>query len=293
MNRELLYIHNPWRTRLFWVCVYLVIATATVLGLYKFGNRLRISTLPEGEINLSIPYSRYLTGEVVTFTITNNFNGSVFIANQCPVEPLLVYKYENSAWNRIHDTATKDCSKEQKMVEIPAKSSVGGNFAPWPNLFKTPGKYRVVAYVEYYNSLPYQDFEIIDPSPIAKPSVTTITQLTSPSKATLKSYQTSSNTSNNTGYTPKTYTITVNSSGNYSTTNITLTAGDAINFVYSPCCGDEVITQFTPIAPTTTSVSSIKLDHDRTSRTVTFTTKGSWRFKAADKSGNTGTITVN
>ena len=36
------------------------------------------------------------------------------------------------------------------------------SFANWPRLFDKAGKYRIVAYVQYYNLVPYSDIEIIE-----------------------------------------------------------------------------------------------------------------------------------
>lgn len=65
-------------------------------------------------------------------------------------------------WVRQNDEASlKECPTKQRQVTIKAGETTTGTFAPWHNLFKKPGKYRIVAFVEYYNSLPYQDIEVI------------------------------------------------------------------------------------------------------------------------------------
>jgi cytochrome b involved in lipid metabolism len=87
--------------------------------------------------------------------------------------------------------------------------------------------------------------------------------------------------------TPTTYTVHVTSQGNYDITALTLRAGDSITFVYSTPMSGEVDTRFSP-----TGISSVKIDKDITQKTRVFPSTGTWTFKAVDKSGNTGTITV-
>ena len=86
--------------------------------------------------------------------------------------------------------------------------------------------------------------------------------------------------------TPQTYTVDVNSSGDFSQTSLTLNVGDSIKFVYTNP-GDEVDIRFTP-----TTISSLKLDGEYTQGTRTFSTAGTWTFKVKDKNGNTGTVAV-
>lgn len=97
----------------------------------------------------------------------------------------------------------------------------------------------------------------------------------------------SSSSSSSTSTTPQTYSVSVDSSGNFSNTSLTLKTGDSITFNYSSSTGEAVI-QFSPSG----TYSSFTLDKDITSRTITFTTTGTWTFKVKDKSGNTGTVTV-
>ncbi|PIZ62693.1 hypothetical protein COY17_02125 [Candidatus Saccharibacteria bacterium CG_4_10_14_0_2_um_filter_52_9] len=162
MNGELLYTRNPRHFRILWAVAYIVIFILLIAGLYAAASRIRTHTLPVGSIELSVPYSKYAVGETVTFSIKNNFNSQAYVTNSCPAEPLAVYRQDGSKWVRIHDQASEgDCPDEQRQVGIPAGGTTNGNFAAWPNLFSQPGKYRIVAYVQHYNALPYQEIEII------------------------------------------------------------------------------------------------------------------------------------
>lgn len=164
MKGELYYVQHPYRSRIAWIIFYAFLFIALLFGIYKLADTVRTRSLPTGDIRLKVPYSKYLVGEAVSFSITNNYNSPVYITNNCPSEPLAVYKRENNSWIRLHDTASiSACADEQRQVEVPAKGVVNGSFAPWKHLFNTPGKYMIVAYVEYYNALPYQEFEVINP----------------------------------------------------------------------------------------------------------------------------------
>lgn len=174
MKGELLYVYDQRRWRIMWIIIYSLVLAGSVVGLYLFSNRIGTHSIPAGNVQLVIPYSKYLVDEPVTFTLYNRFNSTIYVMNQCPSEPLEVYRWTNNSWQRIHDRADlKDCIAENRQVRVPANGSASGTFAPWHHLFDRPGKYRVVAYVEYYNSLPYQDFEVI-----AKPAVPKVNRIT-------------------------------------------------------------------------------------------------------------------
>ncbi len=201
MKGELLYVYHPIRTRIFWAIVYVVLLVGVTIGLFAAGSQIRTHTIPVGGIGLTVPYSKYLVGENINFTIKNNFNSAIYVVNKCPSEPLSVFKQENGVWVPIHDTATEGgCSDESRRVSVPANSTTTGSFAAWPHLFDTPGKYRIVALVEYYNALPYQDFEVI-----AKPEVP---KSTSTSSSASSSSSSSSSTTQQKTTTPTTTTPT-------------------------------------------------------------------------------------
>lgn len=154
----------PFKTRIKWGLLYLAVFCIFMSGLYIAANKIKTHTLPVGQIELTVPYSQYLVGEVVSFSLKNNYNSPVYITNNCPSEPLAVYRLEEGVWKRQHETTSKNnCPNQERQVSIPANGVVHGTFEPWRNLFSKPGKYRVVAFVEFYNYLPFQDFEIITP----------------------------------------------------------------------------------------------------------------------------------
>ena len=152
---------------------YVAILFGAFLSLWILGSKIKTRTVPQGSIEVTTSYSKYLVGETVDFTVKNNFNSSVYIENNCPSEPLEVYRLESTKWVRIHDTTTsKNCAADDRRVEIEPNSTKSSDFSNWPRLFTTPGKYRIVVYVQYFNQLPYKDFEVL-----AKPVIPTIPAL--------------------------------------------------------------------------------------------------------------------
>ncbi len=162
MNNELNNMHNPLRLRLFWVAVYAGLVIMALGIMWFVAEQVRTHSLPSGQVMLSIPYSKYVVGESISFTLKNNYNSPIYVTNNCPYEPLAVYRFESGQWIRQHDTTLAgNCPNEDRQEMIGAGESVSGNFDSWYYLFKQPGKYRVVAFVEYYNSLPYQEIEVV------------------------------------------------------------------------------------------------------------------------------------
>lgn len=162
MNSELKNIRKPFRLRSYWFLVYLILVIAAVSVVFVAAEQAETHILPVGQVKLTVPYSKYIVGEKISYTIKNSYNSSIYIINNCPSEPLAVYRFENNKWVRQHDQTTQgECAGQQRQISVEPGGSITGNFSPWHNLFKKPGKYRVVVAVEHYNSLPYQDFEVV------------------------------------------------------------------------------------------------------------------------------------
>ena len=192
MSSELEFTRHPLRTYLKWTLVYVIIAGLVIAIVMLLATRIRTYSIPSGALSLTTPYSRYLVGEPVTFTLRNNFNAPIYVTNNCPSEPLAVYYQVNGVWQPVHDTTSIDsCASSARQIVIPVGGEQQGSFAAWPNLFSTPGKYRIVAFVEYFNAVPYQDIEIV-----AKP-VPVVVQPTTPS------YQNTTPTTPSTPSTPQ------------------------------------------------------------------------------------------
>jgi hypothetical protein len=137
--------------------------------------------LPEGYIELRVSKTQYQPGEVVEFTVVNHFPTPVYVTNECPEEPLNVYRWENNAWVQLHERALSpdsECYQEARNVLIPSEGSRTYSYKDWPHLFERPGVYRIAAALDYYNELPFQDFVVL------KPAVTVQTPVPAPAAPT-------------------------------------------------------------------------------------------------------------
>lgn len=311
MRGELLNVHHPHRIHIKWGIFWAVIAIASTIGIYQAAAHVRTHSLPIGQLELTLPYTKYVAGEEIAFSLTNSFNTTIFVANECPSEPLMVYKLVDSKWVRIHDTASKtDCPSEARTIAVPSNGIVTGSFARWKNLFAQPGKYRIVAYVEYYNALPYADIEIVGKqATAAAPQATAVassapvlnaktvasgaksTTVPSWNSTTVAATPKPSSTPPAPTTVPKTVTITVSPNGVYASTSITLNVGDTLKISY-PTGQDEVKTFFTRTGGTTATISTITVDHEHRSGSRLMSSPGTWTYRSDQSGGNTGTLTV-
>lgn len=174
MSQELQYAQNPRRFNLRWYLFYAALVLGIVSLFVAMASNFRTYSLPRGAVSLTIPYSKYLVGEAVTFTIANHYNSPIYIQDDCPSEPLAVYRQESLSWVRVHDTTSlASCSNKERQIEIAPGEQRQGSFAQWPNLFSVPGKYRVAVLVDYFNDILYQDFEVVSkpvPAPVTPPT---------------------------------------------------------------------------------------------------------------------------
>jgi len=169
MSKELDYTLHPKVTYLKWGVIYALLLGMLAVIFFLVAGRIHTYTIPVGSFQLSVPYAKYQVGDTITFTLKNNFNSTVYVTDDCPSEPLAVYRLENSTWVRVHDEiSVVSCETKDRQIAIPANTARAGSFADWKNLFTTPGKYRIVAYVDYFDAMPYQDFEVVAaPTPVA------------------------------------------------------------------------------------------------------------------------------
>lgn len=312
IRSELQYAFHPHKSWKFWLGLYTTIILALVCVLLVMADHIRTRISPIGEVTLNTNYSTYVVGQPITYSLTNNYNSTIDMITQCPAEPLAIYKQTKSGWMRLHANADKNsCSTQQRRVIVPSHSVATSNLSPWQSMFSAIGTYRLVALVDGSRTLSYVDFEVITtPATIIHqiilpaPSGTITSQTTvqthtpeqkTPNAPSSNSSAPSSITKPNPTSTrsPQTITLNVNSSGNYMTSSLTIYSGDSIKFVYSPPINNEVRTSFTALSPTTTSLASVTVDSEFTTRTVVYTAAGTWKFRADDHNGNTGTLTVN
>ncbi|MBP9667280.1 hypothetical protein KBD87_00530 [Candidatus Saccharibacteria bacterium] len=162
IRSELYHSQHPYRAYFWWALLYAVVLGAASLAFLKFASSVHTYTTPAGTISLHVPYSKYLAGETINFTVKNGFTSAVSIENNCPNEPLTVYRFENTHWKRIHSQAKEGgCSLKARHTTIEPGKSVSGSYKNWPDLFQQPGKYRLALKVDYFDTVSYQDFTVI------------------------------------------------------------------------------------------------------------------------------------
>lgn len=191
LNQEL---RSPRMTRnhhLLWILLYVVLIAAIAVFLLHEYREHSQNQLPSGHIELKVSKKRYQPKEIVSFSVTNYFPTAIYVENDCPSEPLHVYKWENNTWIQIRDEAKEklsSCYKQGRRVAVAANSSVTYNYKDWPELFAKPGVYRLVMKIDHYNELPFQDFVVLEPRKvIQQPTQTIIPQTPTLQPSTVQS----------------------------------------------------------------------------------------------------------
>lgn len=163
---------TPLLKKLFlpWVALYVFVIGGAVVwasNIYKDNNEFR---LPSGEVELLVSKTQYQLGETIEFSVINHFPVPIFVTNNCPKEPLDVYQWKNETWVQLHDVArdNSECYSQERNVEIPSESARSYNFNDWPNLFNKPGVYRMATKIDHSNSIPFQDFVILEPAQVVE-----------------------------------------------------------------------------------------------------------------------------
>lgn len=153
---------------LLWTALYVGILAGTATIATAMYHKYETNHLPSGNIELAVNNTRYQLGETVEFTITNHFPVPIYVTNQCPNEPLNVYRWSEGTWIQLHAVARTDaeCYQEERNVAIPSENMRSYNFNDWPDLFSYPGVYRVAVNIDHYDDIPFQDFVIMEPAQI-------------------------------------------------------------------------------------------------------------------------------
>lgn len=116
--------------------------------------------LPRDAVEIVLSKEQYKVGEEIYFGILNNSDRVLEIENECPGEPLEIYKLINGAWQHIKGEAEVKCS--QKHIAVEPGELKGSSFLPWQNiLFNSPGTYKIVVEVEGYGGEFEKIFTII------------------------------------------------------------------------------------------------------------------------------------
>ncbi len=162
-----------------WFVLYILVISAAGASAFYLYEKHDSDQLPSGYISLELGKTEYQLGETIEFDVINHFPVNIHVANQCPSEPLHVYRWENDEWVQIHDTAEREdseCYTEPRTIVIPADGSRGYDFDDWPNLFSEPGVYRIAMTIDHYGDVPFKDFKILEPAKTVEATQNTQTQ---------------------------------------------------------------------------------------------------------------------
>ena len=165
---------NKRKRLICWIFFYILLVEGFVYLFYSQAVKVNTLQFDTGQLQLTTSKVKYTVGDSISYTLKNNLAHAVSFENACPQEPLYVYSWENNAWVRIHDTAAiSACANMAKQTTIQAGATYSETFDNWPNLFKKPGIYRIVALATNYTAIPYADFQV-EAKPVAPQTQTQI-----------------------------------------------------------------------------------------------------------------------
>lgn len=145
-----------------WLVFYGLVIGLTIGTVIVASHHVDHNVLPAGKVRLTMSQQRYKMGDSVVFTVSNDFTKTVYVTNNCPTEPLAVYRWDGKTWLRVHDRVPQsECPDQSRQVPIRAESSVSSSYDNWQHLFATPGIYRIAVPVDGYDDYPYQDIEVL------------------------------------------------------------------------------------------------------------------------------------
>jgi hypothetical protein len=138
------------------------IAVFALMGLVGYQVTGMLFAAPvRADVELSTDRSNYTSGQPIRFTISNNTARTFYVVNNCPQPPLEVYAWDGSGWQRRQSSADPlKCQGEPSKYELGPQKSVSASYYYWPELFRSPGRYRLVAPIEGYDSQPSVEFSV-------------------------------------------------------------------------------------------------------------------------------------
>ena len=142
------------------VFAVIIIAALAVIIAVRLSAPSGRPVLPRDAVEIILSKSQFTVGEEIYFGILNNSDRILEIENECPREPLEIYKLAGDSWQHIKGEAEVKCS--QKHIVLEPGELKGSSFLPWQNiLFNSPGTYKIVVEIEGYKSEFEEIFTII------------------------------------------------------------------------------------------------------------------------------------
>ncbi len=122
------------------------------------------TTLTQDDIGLATTKISYAYGKEVKLTIQNNLAETLTIENDCPAEPLDVYKYDNGDWIQAEISYDLKCNGADYAIQPSENITI--SYASWTyGIFDEIGRYQIRLETEdktYYSN----EFSIEEPGTI-------------------------------------------------------------------------------------------------------------------------------
>lgn len=128
----------------------------------NFIKKIIFSEIPEGSIEIITDKNNYKVGEEIFFAVQNKTEETFKIENECPYEPLEIYRLENGKWRHLKASSRVKCNGNEVVILSPYELK-GASFLPWEKLiFDKPGKYKLELEIIGYKSSFEKEIEIYE-----------------------------------------------------------------------------------------------------------------------------------
>jgi len=109
------------------------------------GNTDLEANLAGGDLGISMLNTEYKLDNLVTVRLRNNTSADIKIENDCPREPLNVYRYNNGEWIQLESAPKITCNTTESFVIKPGED-FNVDYKSWNNsLFHEIGRYKIGA----------------------------------------------------------------------------------------------------------------------------------------------------
>lgn len=120
-------------------------------------------SLPPDAIEIVLLKNKYKVGEEIFYGIQNKTDEEIAIENDCPGEPLEIYRQEGNVWEHLEGEANIKCSSNGNEIIVGPYELKGSSFLPWQDIiFNSPGKYKIEVEIEGYVNEYEKEFEIVE-----------------------------------------------------------------------------------------------------------------------------------
>lgn len=143
------------------ICGIVVLAAILVLSVKLLIPVPAPELLSDDAVEIILSKAQYKVGEEIFFGILNKTDKELEIENECPREPLDIYKLDSGHWKKIVSEAEIDCVGSRDIALEPGELR-GASFLPWQKiLFSESGTYKIEVKVEHYENKYEKIFSIV------------------------------------------------------------------------------------------------------------------------------------